>query len=171
MQIKTGIFKKIGIVLIVISIVLFTLSAYQVSRGSSNSQNYLNAGQSINLSKEASSGDYISFYIIFNGPTTSLSAYMQSPSGKEYINEFNRYGNTTGSIIGNQQGLWYLHVKNTGTTNVTIEIDYQVVSYYVIATIFVGFVLLPIGIALIALHYYIIRREKKRQKKKFMDSI
>ncbi len=171
MGIKTGIFKKIGTVILVISIVLFALSAYQVSQGSSNSKNYLGAGQSINLSKEASSGDYISFYIIFSNQTTSLSAYMQSPSGKEYINEFNRYGNTTGSIIGNQKGVWYLHVKNTGTTNVTIEIDYQVVSYYVIATIFVGFVLLPIGIALVALHYYILRREKKRQKKKLMDSI
>ncbi|MGC8608531.1 MAG: hypothetical protein ACP5UV_01525, partial [Thermoplasmata archaeon] len=143
MQIKGMSLKRIGIIVIVVSLVIFTMSMYQMNSDSLQSDQYLAEGHSVTLAKEASTGDYISFYVIYKNSSTSLSTYLSSPSGTEYVDHFSNYGNTTGSIIGNQNGQWYLHIKNTGTVNTTIDVYYEAVPYYVIAAIFVGFVLLP----------------------------
>lgn len=164
---------KIGIVLIIASVVLFSISMVQFSLGTSNYKNLqigpsstvkfyknsVSAGGDLEYSLEPVSVNYTT------ATGYNLTSYLISPSGQVFANSTMAGNGVSHVIIPATSGNWTLVVINNNANSVAnVSITYGQVDYFTIFTTVFGFVLLPSGIALVGLYYYSLREEKKRDR-------
>lgn len=94
-----------------------------------------------------------------------LHTSLVSPDGTVH-SYLNLTSVTSGShtIIVPASGTWGLHVDNNGSLPVNVSVTIGDASYAALGMTIFGFVLLPSGIALIVVHVYAARQEKKRNR-------
>ncbi|MEM0155760.1 MAG: hypothetical protein QW597_04055 [Thermoplasmataceae archaeon] len=161
---------KIGISLLVLSIVVFSVSSYFITdhtRSYNEQQIAAGASNPYRLSLVGvSQGDDLEYSISASAPSVNLTVFWSSPSGQHLSDQkLSSNSTVTSVIIAPESGNWTLSVVNNGSTTVNATISIGDISYSLIYSVVIGFVLLPAGIAFIALFFYVRRIENKMKQK------
>lgn len=158
---------KIGIILIIASLVLFSVAMVQFSLNTSNYNDIkINPGSSLTFHKNSVlAGDDLEYSVESSSSSYNISSYLLSPSGSHYANQSSVSHSVSEVIIPSTGGNWTLVIVNNDLSSpINVSITYGQVGYITIFTTVFGFVLLPSGIALIGLHAYASHSEKKRNR-------
>lgn len=161
---------RIGIVMIVVSIVLFSLSVYLIDSNTAHENTvYIDPGTTYTLLKgHVDAGDDIDYSVIL--PTgaansTHITAFLSFSSGGTagYVNSTNT-SSTSKVLVSPYTGNVSLVITNKGSSTIIVNAAVGIVSYGALLTIVFGIALLPSGIALMGIHYYsrIVERRKEK---------
>lgn len=118
--------RQIGLIMIVASIVLFAVSVYLLSAGTSEYSVNTDPGKTVTFSKTGvSAGDdltyKISMYQDFN-----LVASLISQNGTSYsVISFNQLPSGTNTILAPDTGNWTLELANDGSYTVNVTVVYN----------------------------------------------
>lgn len=161
---------KVGISLLILSIIVFAVSTYFITdHTTSYNDQKIAAGASnpYNLSLlGVSQGDDLEYSISASATSVNLTVSWVSPSGQHFSDQkLSSNSTVTSVIIAPESGNWIFNVVNNGSTTVNATISIGDISYSLIYSVVIGFVLLPAGIAFIALFFYIRRTENKMKQK------
>ena len=161
---------RIGILILVVSVILFSYSIYSIESGVITHRNLeLPFGSSQEISiveRNVSAGNDLQYSISsHNGSDLNVSAYMISPSGS-HIGSLSIRNASTGStiIVAGVAGNWTLVIVNNDPQIQFIDVTISNVGYLSLLGAVFGLVLLIVGIAVIGIHSYIRYMEKRREK-------
>lgn len=158
---------KIGGVMILASILLFSASIYLIDSNVASQNNIsIPAGSSYTLHKGTiSAGDDIDYSVSSNLNGLDVAAYVLFDHGVTagYTNSTNstRLSNV---IVSPVSGNASLVIVNHGTGTINVDASIGSVDYLTLITTVFGFVLLPSGIALIGIYFYARRVERRKEK-------
>ena len=163
-------FWKIGALLIIISVVLFSLSILAVygSVSTHDNVNFQQAGKSVSYKYYVDEGNTIQYSIkVVNGTNFSVSSFLLAPNGVK-SNSINFTGSSaSSSIIATTSGNWTLTVTSNNNSNLTLDIYFGNLPSYEGDAVIYGFTLLVVGIGLIGIYYMIKRRENERISRRY----
>ncbi|MCY0851607.1 hypothetical protein [Thermoplasma acidophilum] len=140
--------SAIGSIIIVISLVVFSVAILSISRDTGVYTVNLSPQASENISRYAGLDDLISYRITFNNVTGPLSSYLISPTGIRSPYHSSPL-NTTGNVVADESGLWSLYILNTGNRTIQLTVELTVVPESTMFTVLAAFTLLPIGIVIL----------------------
>lgn len=158
---------QIGVSLIVLSIIVFSLSTYFISQSTTTYNKEIAMGGPYGIASlhGVSQGDDLEYSVTPANGTPNITIYWISPAGHTYSNQTLKSGGTTTSVIvAPESGNWTFMVINNGNAALNATISLGDISYSLIYSVVFGFVLLPAGIAFIVLYFYIRRSENKMKK-------
>lgn len=162
---------KIGGVLIIASLVLFSISIYLVESNTSSVNNVQIAPGSTYkfVNGNVTAGDDIDYTVTSNliafNITTQLVVSSSSPFGNETALQ---KSSLTNVVVSPSSGTISLFIKNTGNQTINIDASVGTIGYPTLLTVIFGFVLLPSGIVLVALFYY-SRHVERRKERRFRE--
>ncbi len=158
---------KIGGVLIIVSVVLFTLSVYLINTNTVSAQNVtILPGTTYTLSKgHISAGDDIDYSITTTLNPFNVTSYLKYDTGSTaaYVNATNS-SSVTNVIVSHSAGNVSLVIVNTGQQSISVDVSVGSVDYFTLLTLVFGFVLLPSGIVLVGIYSYARYVERKKEK-------
>ncbi len=158
---------KIGGILIIVSIVLFSLSVYLIDQNTVNAQNVtIGPGSSYTLFKgQISAGDDIDYSVTTTLNPFNVTSYLKFDTGATaaYVNATNS-SSVTNVIVSHSSGNVSLVIVNTGSGSISVDLSVGSVDYATLLTLVFGFVLLPSGIVLVGIYAYSRYVERKKEK-------
>lgn len=109
-------------------------------------------------------------YSISLNQVPDVYATLISPGGSVH-SSLNLSSTQSGSntIIAPSSGIWNLQISNNGSLPVNVSVTIGDTSYAALGITIFGFVLLPSGIALIAIYTNSVRMEKKRRRMRQLE--
>lgn len=161
--------QKIGIVLVIVSVLLFSLSVFLIYSNTAHASNVsIGPGSSYTLNMgNVSAGDDIDYSVSTNLQMFNLTTYLSYNTGASagYVNVTNS-SSVTKVIVSPDSGNVSLVIKNTGSYTINVDASIGIVDYYTLVSLVFGFVLLPSGIVILGVYYY--SRYVERQKEKLL---
>ncbi len=104
-------------------------------------------------------------YSISLNEVTNLTAELVSPQGTSYApSSMNGPLSGSGTVITPRAGNWSMQLNNNGDLPVNVTVSIGDIGMGTLGIIVFGFVLLPTGIAFLAMYVAVARREKKRRR-------
>ncbi len=160
---------EVGVSLILISVIVFSVSAYFISQDTRtlNYQPIAAGGSPINLTavNGVSQGDDLEYSITVASASPNVTVYWISPLLSQFGNQTLKTGSTASSVfVAPVSGNWIFVAVNHGNSTANATITVGDISYTLIYSVVFGFVLLPAGIAFIGLYFYIRRHENAMRK-------
>ncbi len=165
---RRGRILKIGAILIIVSLALFSVSVYLVESNSTSASGVnISPGGSYTLSgKYVNAGDDIDYTVTSNVAAFNISAYVSVSSGSSFGNETAlQKSSLTGVYVSPATGNISLIIKNTGSQTISVDASLGTIGYPTLLTIIFGFVLLPSGMVLIALYYHSRHVERRKERR------
>ncbi|AKA48397.1 hypothetical protein IX51_04045 [uncultured archaeon] len=122
--------RQIGLIMIVASIVLFAVSVYLLSAGTSEYSVNSDPGKTVSFSKAGvSAGDDLTYKVSFH-QNFDLVASLISQNGTSYsVITFNQLPTGTNTILAPSSGNWTLQIANDGGYNVNISVVYDSITH------------------------------------------
>ena len=163
---------RIGALLIIASLVLFSLSVYLVESNTASAQNIsIGPGGSYTLTdRNVSAGDDIDYTVTSTLTTFNVSAYLYVSSGSHFGSEnATQKSSLTGVVVSPGSGVLSLTVRNTGSQTINIDVSVGTIGYTTLLTIITGLVFLPSGVVLVGIYYY-SRHVERRKERRFRES-
>lgn len=158
---------KIGGVMILASLVLFSISVYLIDSNLVSSNNVIiSANSTYTLPKGmVSAGDDIDYTINSNLNGFNLTSYVSYDSGATaaYVNATNS-SSVTNVVVSQYSGNISLVVVNHGPGAINVDVSIGTVDYATLVTTIFGFVLLPSGIVLVGIYSYSRHVERRKEK-------
>lgn len=169
---RRGRILKIGIVLIIASVVLFSLSAYLVKSDTSSSHNIkISPGGTYALREGyVNAGDDIDYTVTSTIAAFNVTTQLSLASGGLFGNETaTQKSSLTDVVVSPASGNVTLLIKNTGSQAISIDASVGSIGYPTLLTVIFGFVLLPSGIVLVGINFYSrhVERRKERRLREF----
>ncbi len=160
---------EVGVSLILISVIVFSVSAYFISLDTQTlSHQPIAVGGSNKIGysvKGVSQGDDLEYSITVASASPNVTVYWISPLGSQFGNQTLKTGSTASSVfVAPVSGKWTFFAVNHGNSTANATITVGDISYTLIYSVVFGFVLLPAGIAFIGLYFYIRRHENAMRK-------
>lgn len=123
--------RQIGLIMIVVSIVLFAVSVYLLSTGTSEYTLNVEPGKTVSFSKAGvSAGDDLTYKVSFY-QNFSLVASLISKNGSSYsVITFNQLPTGTNTILAPSSGNWTLSIANDGGYTVNINVVYASITHH-----------------------------------------
>lgn len=164
--------NRIGLVLIVVSIVLFSVSVALLMQSTNTYSNvYVAPGTSNHYYKAGvHAGDDIHYSIqqTSNG-SVNVTAFLIAPDGAHYGNISLSPTTYSAVVVAPASGNWTLVITNNGNSQVNMTVKLGDIGYLNTFAVVFGFALLPSGLVLLAISAYSAAMEKRKKKK--MDSL
>ncbi len=160
---------KMGIALLIVSIVVFSVSIFGIYSTINSFTDVKSRGPSPNIfSINASAGEPLSYTVDINTNTTNnFTTYLLSPGGQIYLESNFTGAGVSRSMVANQNGNWHLYVLNRGNQSSNISVHLGSLPFYLEAGAYAGLTILVVGIVLIIYSFDMARREKNRQAERF----
>ena len=160
---------EVGVSLILISVIVFSVSAYFISQDTTTlaDQHIAAGGNPIKLASVngVSQGDDLEYSITITSASPNVTVYWISPLLSQFGSHSIITGSTASSVfIAPVSGNWTFVAVNHGNSTANATITVGDISYTLIYSVVFGFVLLPAGIAFIGLYFYIRRHENAMRK-------
>ncbi len=159
---------EVGISLILVSVIVFSVSAYFISQDTyTYTDNHIAAGGSpFSLSvKGISQGDDLEYSVTMTSASPNVTIYWLSPLNTTFGNKTVTTGSTASTVfVAPVSGNWTFVAINHANATANATITLGDISYTLIYSVVFGFVLLPAGIAFIGLYFYIRRHENVMKK-------
>ena len=160
---------EVGVSLILISVIVFSVSAYFISQDTTTlaDQHIAAGGNQIKLASVngVSQGDDLEYSITMTSASPNVTVYWISPLPSQFGNQTVITGSTASFVfIAPVSGNWTFVAVNHGNSTANATITVGDISYTLIYSVVFGFVLLPAGIAFIGLYFYIRRHENAMRK-------
>lgn len=160
---------QIGAILVIVSVVLFSLSVYLVNANTVTKKGIAIApGASYHLSKGGVSAGDDMYYGV--SPTiitnySSVTSYLEYGTGATaaYMNASNS-ATINKVFVSPYSGNVSLVIVNNGANTIYVNANLGIMGYPVLISIVLGIALLPSGAALIIIHFYAKRVEKRKEK-------
>lgn len=158
---------KLGGVMILVSILLFSASIYLIDANTVSHNNVsIPAGSSFSMLKgHVSAGDDIDYSVTSNLNGLNVTTYLSYDTGvtTTHVTSSN-VSRVTSVVVAPASGNLSLVIVNNGPSAINVDISIGSVDYVTLMTTVFGFVLLPSGIALIGIYIYARRVEKRKEK-------
>lgn len=158
---------KIGIVLVLVSAVLFSMSMYLLAANSLTRDNInIAPGSSYTLSKIiTNTGADIDYTITSTQGSLNVTAYILYGNGATdgYSNVSNQYS-ISKVIVSKHSGDASLVIVNNGNQTLGLHATLGSIDYVTLITTIFGFVILVSGAGLIALYAYSRYADRKKEK-------
>lgn len=154
---------RVGVVLIAASLVLFTVSALQISSGGQafGEQTLSGHHQSdFNFSRNVSAGDDLEYTILPSSSHVNLTAFLISPHGSVMDYSNITIASVSRVIVAPYSGHWELVVQNNANTTANFSASMTDIAYSSLLMLDFAIALLPSGGALLILALVIRRRER-----------
>ncbi|MCL4314429.1 MAG: hypothetical protein M1454_01690 [Candidatus Thermoplasmatota archaeon] len=154
---------RVGIVLIAASLVLFTVSAIQISSGGQSfGQHSLpdHSFQYFNFSKNVTAGDDLEYTILPSSSHVNITAFLITPSGSSMDYSNVTIASVSKVIVAPYTGHWELVVHNNANATANFSASMTDISYSSLLMLDFAVALLPSGAALLVLAMIIRRRER-----------
>lgn len=163
---------KLGAILIIASLVLFSLSVYMVESNTVSTKSVsIGPGGTYTLTdKNVSAGADIDYTITSTLTSFNVTTYLAVSSGSHFGNDSaTQKSSLTGVVVSPSSGVLTLTIKNTGSQTINVDISVGTIGYGTLLTIVFGLVLLPSGIVLVGIYYYSrhVERRKERRLREF----
>lgn len=158
--------NRIGLILIVASVVLFSVSIALLMQATTTYSNVVvQPGQSSNFYKAGvSAGDDLHYSIQYNtSRNVNVSAYLLSPEGGHYGNISLSPSSYSAVVVAPYSGNWTLIITNHGNSIVNMTVRLGDVNYATTFAVVFGFALLPSGVVLIGISAYSAHIEKRKK--------
>ena len=159
---------KIGAVLIIASLVLFSLSVYLVTSNTTSANNVTIApGSSYTISNGyVSAGDDIDYTVTTNLASFNITTSLTVSSGTSFGNEnATQKSSLTEVVVSPGSGNVSLVIKNTGSQSINVDATVGKIVYTTLLAVVTGLVLLPSGIVLVGLYYYSRHVENRKERR------
>lgn len=158
---------KIGGVMILASILLFSASVYMIDSNTAAQNNVsISAGSTFTLHKGlVSAGDDIDFTVTSNLNGFNITAYVLFDHGVTAGSTSSTNSTSISNVIVSPvSGNASLVIVNHGAGTINVDASIGNVNYLTLITTVFGFVLLPSGIALVGIFFYSRRVERAKEK-------
>ena len=159
---------EIGVSLILISVIVFSVSAYFISQDTSTfaDQHIAVGGAPIKLTiRGVLQGDDLEYSVTVTSKSPNVTVFWISPLNSQFGNQTLKTGSTSSSVfVAPVSGNWTFVAVNHNNVTANATITLGDISYTLIYSVVFGFVLLPVGIAFIGLYFYIRRHENVMRK-------
>ncbi|WP_297216372.1 hypothetical protein [Thermoplasma sp.] len=159
------ILSTVGAIVIILSLIIFSISVLSISRDTNVYNVTLNPQQSENISRYAGINDYLTYRITFVNVSSAIASYIVSPNGIHTAQHQNPL-NTTGSLVTDESGTWSLLIMNAGNRTVYLTVEFTVVPETVIFALISAFTLLPLGIIMMIINPMKNRIDKWKRKRR-----
>ncbi|MGP6239283.1 hypothetical protein ACNF40_02550 [Cuniculiplasma sp. SKW4] len=160
---------KIGIILLVVSVVVFSVSIFGIYNtiNSFTNQDSTNSSPLI-FSINTSAGEPLSYTVeVRSNTSNNFTTYLKSPNGEKFLEANFTGSGVSKSMVATQSGEWHLYVLNRGNKSSSISVHLGTLPYYLEAGAYLGLTVLVIGIILLIYHFDMGRRERNRQSEKY----
>ena len=160
--------RKIGALMMIASLVLFSLSVYLVDSNTASASNVTIApGNSYTLTKGyVSAGDDIDYTVTSNLAAFNITTHLAVDSISSFGNETAiQKSSITDVVVSHSSGNVSLVITNTGAHSISVDASLGTIGYPTLLSVIFGFVLLPSGIALLGLYYYSRHIERRKERR------
>ncbi|EQB68721.1 MAG: hypothetical protein M1323_03925 [Candidatus Thermoplasmatota archaeon] len=158
---------KIGMILVVASILIMGYSAFGFYTSSSATKDTVIAGGSEkSMDINVTSGLLLTYTITANS-TGNFRAWFSEPSGNTVVESNFTGSGISKSIVAPVSGQWVFHVENLEKNSSALKIHLGQISYYLEAGLYFGITVLILGIVFILYFFNVQKRETIRKSKRF----
>lgn len=158
---------RIGVILIVVSVVLFGVSVLLIEGNVSTANNVsISPGSSYTLSAgHVQSGDDVDYKVLSNLADFNATVYVSYGNG-DTAGQINITNSPSGSdvFVSQESGNISLVIHNPGSKAISIDASMGSIGYQAILTTVFGFVLILSGGSLIGVYFYSRYMEKRKEK-------
>ena len=169
MFLKSETALKIGIVLLIVSVVVFSVSIfgiYSTINGFTHEDS--TTSSPLVFSINTSAGEPLSYTVeIRSNTSNNFTTYLKSPDGQKFLEANFTGAGVSKSMVATENGEWHLYVVNHGDKNSSISVHLGTLPYYLEAGAYFGLAALVIGVILLIYSFDMGRRERNRQAERF----
>ncbi len=160
---------KIGIVMLIVSVVVFSVSIFGIySTINSFSNETASHSGPLVFSINTSSGEPLSYTVeVKSNTSNNFTTFLTSPDGSRYLESNFTGSGVSKSMVASESGEWHLYIYNNGNRNSSVSVHLGTLPYYLEAGAYAGLTILVIGIVLVIYSFNMSRREKNRQAERF----
>lgn len=158
---------KIGLILIVISILLLGYSGFGLFSTTSATKNTAVAGKSEKTMAINVTSGLLLTYTVTSNSSGNFRAWFSEPSGAVVMESNFTGSGISKSIVAPVSGLWAFHIENLGNNNSYLKIHLGQLSYFLEAGLYSGVTMLIVGLVFIFYFLNVQKRENIRRSKNF----
>ncbi len=160
---------KIGMIIVVVSVIILGISVYGVVESEIQSHPYTVLGKNIQqIPVNVTAGALVTYSVVIKSNNTNqFTAWISEPSGNKLLESNFTGSGISESIVASVGGQWVLHVENKGTNSSVLQIHVGQITQAIEAGLYGGITALVVGLILIAYFFNMLKRQRVRQGERF----